>query len=148
MLVKDLMTKDVVTITPATPIKEIAKIIVKRDISGVPVVNEKNRVIGIVSEGDLVQREMPPELPDGLCILGAVIYYRGLVEYREAFRKLWAARADQIMTKEVITCKAKDDVAKAAKLLSDNHIKRVVVTDEDGILVGIVSRRDIVKMLL
>jgi len=44
--------------------------------------------------------------------------------------------------------KAKDDVAKAAKLLSDNHIKRVVVTDEDGILVGIVSRRDIVKMLL
>lgn len=148
MLVKEIMTTRVVTVKRTTPIKEIAQILVEHDVSGVPVVDESYHVVGMVSEGDLMQRETPPEIPDGLCILGAVIFYSGLKEYRDAFRKIWATTAEQIMTKEVISVREDDEVSKVAKILLEKKIKRVPVVNSEGVLAGIVSRRDIVKMLL
>ena len=88
-----------------------------------------------------------PEVPDELCILGAVIYYNGLQEYKDAFRKFSAMTAKEIMTEKVLTVKENDDVSKVAKIMLDKHIKRLPVMDGDK-LAGIVSRSDIVKMLL
>ncbi len=148
MLVKEIMTAQVATVKPTTPIKDIAKILVEKDISGVPVVDDAYHVVGMISEGDLMQKETPPEIPDGLCVLGAIIFYSGLKEYRDAFRKIWAATAEQIMTKEVISVREEDEVSKVAKILLEKKIKRVPVVNSEGVLSGIVSRRDIVKMLL
>lgn len=100
MLVKDIMTKNVITVKKDASIREIAQTIVDHDISGLPVVDEEGKVCGIVSEGDLVRKEFAPELPDELCILGAVIYYSGLREYQDAFRKIAAISAEQLMTKK------------------------------------------------
>lgn len=148
MLVRDIMTKDVITVGASASIREIAECLVHNGISGVPVVDGEGRVVGIVSEGDLMRKEVTPDLPDGLCILGAVIYYNGLREYREAFRKMAAQAARQIMTKSVISVRADDDVTKVAKIMYDKHVKRVPVLDSDEKLIGIVSRRDIVKIFL
>lgn len=148
MLVKDIMTKDVVTVKKDASIREIAQTIVDRDVSGLPVVDDDGTVCGIVSEGDLVRKEFAPELPDELCILGAVIYYSGLREYQDAFRKIAAISAEQLMTKKLISVKPDDDVSKVAKILYEKHIKRVPVLDDEKHLLGIVSRRDIVKMML
>ena len=148
MLVKDIMTKDVVTVKKDASIREIAQTIVDRDVSGLPVVDDDGTVCGIVSEGDLVRKEFAPELPDELCILGAVIYYSGLREYLDAFRKIAAISAEQLMTKKLISVKPDDDVSKVAKILYEKHIKRVPVLDDEKHLLGIVSRRDIVKMML
>jgi len=111
-------------------------------------VDETGKVCGIVSEGDLMRKEIAPEMPDELCILGAVIYYNGLQEYRDAFRKFSALTAGQIMTEKVIAAKAEDEVGKIAKIMHDKKIKRLPVIDDGGALIGIVSRTDIVKMLL
>ena len=148
MLVKDIMTKDVVTVKKEASIREIAQTIVDHDVSGLPVMDDDGTVCGIVSEGDLVRKEFAPELPDELCILGAVIYYSGLREYQDAFRKIAAISAEQLMTKKVVTVKAYDDVSDVARLMRDRHIKRVPVLDDEGHLIGIVSRQDIVKMML
>ena len=148
MLVKDIMTKDVITVKKEASIREIAQTIVDHDVSGLPVMDDDGTVCGIVSEGDLVRKEFAPELPDELCILGAVIYYSGLREYQDAFRKIAAISAEQLMTKKVVTVKAYDDVSDVARLMRDRHIKRVPVLDDEGHLIGIVSRQDIVKMLL
>ena len=129
-------------------IREIAQTIVDHDVSGLPVMDDDGTVCGIVSEGDLVRKEFAPELPDELCILGAVIYYSGLREYQDAFRKIAAISAEQLMTKKLISVKPDDDVSKVAKILYEKHIKRVPVLDDEKHLLGIVSRRDIVKMML
>ena len=94
--------------------------------------------------------ELDPAATPGLelCILGAVIYYSGLREYREAFRKIAATTAEQIMTEKVISVRADDEVSKVAKLMFDKHIKRLPVIDGEGKLHGIIARRDIIKMLL
>ncbi|WP_455048148.1 CBS domain-containing protein [Mitsuokella sp.] len=148
MLVKDIMTKNVITVKKDASIREIAQTIVDHDISGLPVVDEEGKVCGIVSEGDLVRKEFAPELPDELCILGAVIYYSGLCEYQDAFRKIAAISAEQLMTKKVVAVHEDDDVSKVAKIMYDKHVKRVPVLDGEKHLLGIVSRRDIVKMML
>ena len=102
MLAKDIMTRDVITVGPKATVREIAEILVEHKISGLPVVDGEGRVLGLVSEGDLMHKEIAPKLPDALSILGAIIYYSGLKEYQEAFRKMAASTAEEIMTAKVI----------------------------------------------
>ena len=147
MLAKEIMTKGVISVKPEASIRELAELLLAKRISGVPVVDDTGALRGIVSEGDLMRKEIAPEMPDELCILGAVIYYKGLQEYKDAFRKFSAMTAQEIMTEKVLTVKVDDDVSKVAKLMLDKHIKRLPVMDGDK-LAGIVSRSDIVKMLL
>lgn len=147
MQVKDIMTKDVVTVRTTASIREVAHALLDHHIAGVPVVNKHGAVVGMVSEGDLLRKEVGPECPDALCILGAVIYYSGLEEYRESFRKFAARTAEDIMTEKVITVKPTDDVAEVARIMLEKKIKRVPVLDHDQ-LVGIVARADIVRMML
>ena len=141
------MTEHVISVNPEASIRELAELLLEKRISGVPVVDDAGKLCGIVSEGDLMRKEIAPEMPDELCILGAVIYYNGLQEYKDAFRKFAAMTAKEIMTEKVLTVKANDDVSKVAKIMLNKHIKRLPVMDGDK-LVGIVSRSDIVKMLL
>ena len=141
------MTKDVISVKPDASIRELAELLLAKRISGVPVVDDSGALRGIVSEGDLMRKEIAPEVPDELCILGAVIYYNGLQEYKDAFRKFSAMTAKEIMTEKVLTVKENDDVSKVAKIMLDKHIKRLPVMDGDK-LAGIVIRSDIVKMLL
>lgn len=148
MLVKEIMTKNVITVKPEARIRELAEILVGNNISGVPVVDDAGRICGIVSEGDLMRKEIAPQMPDELCILGAVIFYRGLQEYREAFRKFAAMTAEQLMTEKVITVKEEDEVSQVGKIMLEKHIKRVPVLDDSGKIAGIVSRSDIVRMML
>ena len=144
VLAKEIMTKNVISVKPEASIRELAELLLAERISGVPVVDDTGVLCGIVSESDLMRKEIAP---DELCILGAVIYYNGLQEYRDAFRKFAAMTAQEIMTEKVLTVKADDDVSKVAKLMLNKHIKRLPVMDGSS-LVGIISRSDIVKMLL
>jgi len=148
MQVKEIMTRTVVTVGPTESIGKIAELVVENRVSGIPVVDVDGHGLGIVSEGDLIQKEVEPQLPDGLCILGAVIIYSGLREYRRAFRKLAALTAEEIMTPDVITVQETDDVSAVAKIMRDRQVKRVPVVDAQDKLIGIVSRYDIVKMLV
>ena len=147
MLVKDIMTKNVLTVRTTASIREVAHMLLDHHIAGVPVVNRKGGLAGIVSEGDLLRKEVGPEQPDALCILGDVIYYSGLEEYHESFRKFAARTAEDIMTDKVITVGPDDDVADVARIMLEKKIKRVPVLDH-GNLVGIVARADIVRMML
>ena len=148
MQVQEIMTKDVLTVRPETTVREVAEILVSHKISGLPVVDNAGKLVGIISEGDLMSKEILPEPPAEFCILGAIIYYGDLKEYKKTFERMAANTAEQLMTKKVVTVKAYDDVSDVARLMRDRHIKRVPVLDDEGHLIGIVSRQDIVKMLL
>ena len=148
MQVQEIMTKDVLTVRPQTTVREVAELLVSHKISGLPVVDDAGKLVGIISEGDLMSKEILPEPPAELCILGAVIYYNGLREYKDAFDRMAANTAAALMTKKVVTVKAYDDISDVARIMRDKHIKRVPVLDDEGHLIGIVSRQDIVKMLL
>lgn len=146
MKVKEIMRSDVITVTKDMTIQEIAEVLVTHNISGVPVVDEAGSLVGIVTEGDLLHKESNPRIPKYFGLLGGLIYFGGVDQYKEDFKKLAALKAAEIMTSKVITVSGEEEVGEVATLMIDNNIKRIPVV-ENGKMIGIVSRADIVKTL-
>jgi CBS domain-containing protein len=144
MQVQDVMSRKVITVRPDTPAPEIARLLVENRISGVPVVDANDRVLGIVSEGDLIRRL--EDTDDGrrrswwLELLASP--ERRAEDYVRAHGRL----ARDIMTDVVSTIDEQATLAEAARLLEEKHIKRLPVV-RDGRLVGLVSRADLLRAL-
>lgn len=139
--VKDLMTEQVATVRPDTSLKDVARLLVKRGISGVPVVDADGVVLGIVSEADLLIKEQGEgALPHrrGARIIGeSLASKRGLA-------KVKATTAGQAMTSPAITIGPDATLPVAAAMMVERGINRLPVT-KDGVLVGLVSRADLVR---
>jgi CBS domain-containing protein len=144
MKAQDIMTTRVVTVTEDTSISEIASLLDKFHISAVPVVDDSNRVIGMVSEGDLLRRhEIGTDTRRGSWWLSLISDRSDLAQ---EFVKSHGKLARDVMTKEVITVLEDTPVSEIAEILEKNHIKRVPVVSNDA-LVGLVSRANIVRQL-
>ena len=144
MLAKDIMTTEVVTVSPDTTVSEIAALLLKNGISAVPVVDDNNGVLGIVSEGDLMHR--PESDTERRRRSWWLELWAGHQDRAEAFTKSRGQRARDVMTRSVTTVAEDTSVADIAELLEENHIKRVPVI-RDGRLVGIVSRANLLRGL-
>lgn len=143
MLAKDVMTTSVVTVSPETEVREIARLLLARRISAVPVTDAEGAVVGIVSEGDLLHRpESETETTSS--------WWLGLVaapsQKAKDYVKTHGRHAADVMTRDVITVTSDVSLAAIATLLEKHRIKRVPVVD-DGKLVGIVSRANLLQGL-
>jgi CBS domain-containing protein len=137
--IKGLMTEDVIVVGPEAALKDVATVLAERGISGLPVVGEQRKVLGVVSEADILVKERGPEPRHG----GLVGW---LLEGGRADDERLAARtARGAMTSPAITIDAQSHVSEAARLMIENGIKRLPVLDRDGALVGIVTRADLVR---
>ena len=148
MLAKEIMKSEVITLSPETTITEIAQIMVKNDISGLPVVDGEKRLLGVVSEMDLMYKDVKLDEPSvwELCLWSA-LGSKEIYEYKDSFRKFRARTAAEIMNSPAIAVDENDDVSKAGNLMFSRRIKRVFVTRNEK-LVGVISRSAFVKMLL
>lgn len=143
MKARDVMVSPVVTVKPDASVKEVAKTLVDRRISAVPVVDDAGKLIGIVSEGDLMHRSET----------GTERRYRwwirlmgGDASLPADYIKVHGCKAADIMTKNVVTASPETPLDEIAILLERNSIKRVPIV-KDGQLVGIVSRANLVQAL-
>ncbi|GHG07060.1 CBS domain-containing protein [Streptomyces filamentosus] len=136
----EVMTHRVVTVSPGTPFKEIVRLLVEHDISAVPVVGEDRRLLGVVSEADLLRDTS--ELPDlegrwaGVRLLSRE---RGLPE---------AETAADLMTSPAVSAQPGWNLVETARTMDRKGVKRLPVIDETGRLVGIVSRTDLLRPFL
>ena len=147
MQVSDLMTRQVITVQPETPVAEIARAMVQHDVSGVPVVDHDGHLVGIVTETDLVVQNANVHFPTFLQILDARIYLSDTRHFEDELRKALGTVAADVMTREVETVKPNDDVSVAATLMVDKDLNPIPVV-ENGKLVGIISRSDIIRHIL
>jgi CBS domain-containing protein len=131
----------VVTVRPGTPYKEIARILTEHQISALPVLGEGDRVLGIVSEADLLSKESRSHEPAP----GRPPFTPSQARSRH---KAEAATALELMTTPVVTITAAEDAAEAARRMEEHRVKRLPVIGPDRRLVGIVSRRDILRIFL
>ncbi len=138
MRVEHLMTRDVVTVSPETKLKEVAAILADRGISGLPVCDAEGEVVGVVSEADILRKEQGPP-PGRSSLLGAV-----LGRSKAEAARLRARTAGEAMTSPAITIHPGSPVAEAARLMVERGINRLPVVRR-GELVGIVTRADLVR---
>lgn len=137
---KDVMTSPVITVSPQTPVKEVARLLLTHHISGAPVVSD-GKLVGIVTEADLLYKEHPEPLEGGLLRL----LRRG--QLAEAERKAEGLVARDVMTSPVVTVTEDTPLREVASLMARRQINRVPVVRDDQV-VGIVSRADVLRALV
>lgn len=138
--VREAMTRKVVTISPRADLHEAARVLSEYRISGMPVVDEQNRVLGIISEADLL---MLAGMEQGHTFRD--ILHRILGEPVPAGKS--GDRVEQVMSAPAITASPDDDLSEVAKVMDERRIKRLPVIDQQGKVVGIISRGDIVRTI-
>ena len=137
MKVRDVMTTDPVSVTGDTSLKEAARLMVRHRVSGLPVVEQGNKLIGIVSEGDFIRQEASRDRPHGVSLLDA-LFGEGELE------PVGAETVAEVMTRNVVTITPEATIGEAARVMGRRNVKRLPVVDLDGELVGIISRADVV----
>ena len=135
--VRDVMSTHVVAVREKASFKEMAARMREQRVSAFPVLDRDNKVVGVVSEADLLAKEaLESELPRA---------FRGAVHHREQ-AKAAALTAADLMTKPAVTIGPDEPAARAARLMYSRRVKRLPVTSEDGKLIGIVSRSDVLSV--
>ncbi len=145
MKVQDIMTRDVVSVRPETPVREIATLLAEKRISGVPVVTADGAMVGVVTESDLLHRaELGTEKRDERRHSWWLEHYAsGLAQ---DYVKSHGRAVKDIMTRNVTTVTEETNLADVATVLETKRIKRVPVM-RDGQIVGIISRSNLVRAL-
>lgn len=134
------MTPGVVSVAPDTPFKEIARLLAGNDITSVPVIDDQDRPLGVVSEADLLRHEAAAEDPNGLLP-------KPRMSVRDRDRSQ-ATTARGLMTSPPVCARPEWTVVEAARVMEQRHFKRLLVVDEAGRLIGIVSRSDLLRVFL
>ncbi|PPK67233.1 CBS domain-containing protein [Actinokineospora auranticolor] len=135
--VENVMTRDPATATAGTGFTDLVRIMADRRVSGLPVVDADGRVLGVVSEADLLAKESVRERPHAVPAL--------LRRHAERVRSR-GTTAGELMTAPAVTVASGADVPHAARLMADHRVKRLPVVDADGALVGVVSRSDLLSI--
>jgi CBS domain-containing protein len=144
MKAADIMVTQVVTVAPDAPVREVAKLMVERRISGLPVVDAGGKVLGVVSEGDLIRR---PELGTDEQPSSWLRIFLSADDRARDFVKTHGLRAHDVMTKPAICVTPDATLAEVVRLLERHRVKRLPVA-QDGKLVGLLTRTDMLRALL
>ncbi|MFJ9566193.1 CBS domain-containing protein [Streptomyces fuscichromogenes] len=145
--VGSVMTTDVVNATTDTPFKEVARLLADHRISGLPVLDEDDKVIGVVSETDLMVRQAAHAGPYDHKRRATPIAQLTRGARRQA-AKAGARTAGDLMSAPPVTVHAEDTIAAAARTMAERHVERLPVLDVENRLVGIVTRRDLLRVFL
>lgn len=146
-VVKDFMTPNPVTISSTDSLETVIKLLEEHRISGLPVVDEANHVVGIISEGDLLVRESPMKPPLYMTLLGSVIYFESPKQFHQHMQKALGMLVQDVMSTKPITTQPDVPLATAANLMLNKKINRLPVVGPDQTLIGIITRHDLVRAL-
>ncbi len=144
---RDIMVKKVITINKNESVKKLSDILIKNKISGVPVIDDDGKLIGIATEGDLIVKDADLHFPSYFKLLDSIIYLESLDKFKTNLKKYLGTKVEDIMTTKVKTVRDDTPVSEVANIMIKYNINRVPVLDSKGGLIGIITRADIVKSM-
>src|SRR5919199_5482292 len=146
--VREYMDPDPVTVAPDATVEEVARVLGQNELYGVPVVDADGKVLGIVTENDLVIGDEQGDLhiPHYIELFGGLVFLEPFRRFEERLKKAVAATAEQMMTPDPQTVGPDADVHDAARVIVETGHNRIPVV-EGGRLVGVISRADVVRAL-
>ncbi|HEV7720571.1 MAG TPA: CBS domain-containing protein [Iamia sp.] len=149
MPVRDAMTTDVLTFAPDDTVEAAMRTLVDRGIDAGPVVETDGRVVGLLSTGDLIVAEGQIHVPTVFSLLGATIELPGeRKKFEEDLRRALGGTVTDVMTREPHTVGPDATLEDAATLLHTHDVSRLPVVDDDGRLLGILARGDIIRAMI
>ena len=143
---KDIMNREVVTVRPETEITAAARIMLDRKINGVPVVNDKGTVVGILCQSDLIVQQKKMPIPSLFTFLDGLIALTSMKQLEKEVRKIAATVVADAMSPDPVTVKPDTSIETVAALMVDNSFHTLPVV-ENGRLVGIIGKADVLRTL-
>ena len=147
MKAKDFMVKDVLTVSPEMTVKELARLFVERQVSGAPVVDEAGKLVGIITETDLIEQNKNLHIPTVITLFEAVIYLENPKHMEEEIKEMMASTVSDLARKKVVTADEETDIHQVATLMSEKHVHLIPVMRDDT-LVGIIGKADMIRALM
>lgn len=146
LLAQDIMTKDVITVHPQTPVRELAALLLDHKISGVPVVDEAGKVLGVVTESDLIFQNKKVHLPTAVAILDAFLFLERPEKLGQEIKKIAGSMAGDICSAELISVSPETPLEELATLMAEKKMHTLPVLD-DGRLAGVIGKSDIIRTI-
>lgn len=143
---REIMTREVVTVTVETSLKELASKFVETRHSNMPVVDGAGKLIGMISETDLIEQQKPLHIPTVMALFDGVFYLDSEKHFKEQVDRVTATTVGELCDKKPVTCSPESTVREIAGLMSKHkvHLLPVVETDE---MVGVVARLDLIRAM-
>lgn len=141
----EIMTKDVLTVSPTMSVNELAKLLTSRNINGAPVIDDDGNLIGVVTENDLVFQKKKVHIPTVINILDSFIFLESHKRMKEEMAKITGVTVESICSRDVKTVSPTTPVDEIATLMVEKNIHTIPVVD-DGILVGVIGKKDIIRL--
>jgi CBS domain-containing protein len=146
----EIMDSTVPAVSPDADARNAIELLAKTDKGAIPVVDEERRVVGIVSESDLVlsEEEADLHLPHYLNIMGGIVFVGSMKGFEERLNKAFATKVRDLMTADPVVARAGDDAETVARTIAEKHHNHLPVVDDEGRLAGLVSRADALAALV
>lgn len=146
LTVKNIMTRDPITISPDTEIVHAAKLLLEKGINGIPVVDKKGELVGIICQSDLIAQQKRLPIPSVFTLLDGFIPLTSTKHFEKAVQKIAATTVADAMTPKPVTVQTDTSIEELASLMVDKSFHTLPVVDE-GKLVGVVGKEDVLKTL-
>lgn len=146
----DIMNRDVPTVSPEDDARKAIDLMAKTELGAVPVIDDERKVVGIVSESDLIlsDEESDLHLPHYLNIMGGIVFVGSMKGFEERLDKAFATKVSELMTADPIVARDYEAANRVAKKIADKHHNHLPVVDADGRLAGMVTRADALAALV
>jgi len=141
----EIMTKNVITVNAGDDVGKMARLLLEHRISGLPVVDDSGKLVGVVSETDLVLQEKPVRTPFYVVIFDSPIYLEKPNRFIHDIKRAVAQKVGDLMSTKPYTVGPEASIEDVATIMTEKDVNRVPVVDDDGKLIGIITRQDIIK---
>jgi len=143
---QDIMSKTILSVKPDTTVKELAKFFLEHQLSGAPVLDEQGKLVGIVTEGDVIFRDANVHLPTVVTIFDSIIYLENPHKYEHELQKIIGGKVADIMTQDIVTITPQTSMQEMATIMHEKKRHLLPVMEQEQ-LVGIVGKADLVKAI-
>lgn len=144
--VAEVMTPDPLLVKPETPLKQVIQLLAKNQISSLPVVNDEGKLVGVISEMDLMWQEAGVSPPAYIMVFDSIIYLENPARYHKELHKALGQTAGEVMTPKPPVIQPQKSLREAARLMHEREVLRLIVVDHDRV-VGVISRGDIIQVM-
>ena len=141
---KDIMCKTVITVEKDTPISELSDLFIEYNISGIPVLNDEKKVIGIVTQSDLIEQNKNLHIPTVITLFDAVLFLESEKKFESDVKKLTGNKVGDIYSPDAVTVSVDTEINEIATIMAEKDVHTLPVMDGEK-LVGVIGKLDLIR---
>lgn len=144
---QDIMTKEVIAVKKDMSVQDFARLLADKKISGAPVIDDQDNLIGIVTENDLIDQKKKVHIPTVMALFDSFVFLENPERLEKDLKKMSASTVGDICSNKVITTKNDTPIDEVATTMSEKNVHTLPVLTEDGNMVGIIGKSDIIRTI-